>query len=65
MFTGFDLPVPRQWPSWIKPAFIHTIFLASAVFTSTRAFGSRRKSTLTRLKAQLAIVYQEIELLRE
>jgi len=29
------LPVPRQWSRHIKSAFIHTISLASATFTST------------------------------
>ncbi len=59
------LPVPRKWPTFIRSAFIHTISLASAVFTSTCALGSKRNATVTRQKAELSQAYQEIALLRE
>jgi len=59
------LQVPRQWSSCIKSAFIHTISLASAVFTSTCALAARRKSKHTRFKAELAMTYQEIALIQE
>ena len=65
MARYLPLPVPRQWPSCIKSAFIHTISLASAVFTSTQALGSKRKASATRSKAELAQTYHEIALLRE
>jgi hypothetical protein len=61
----FTLPVPRQWSEHIKSAFIHTISLASAAFTSTCALASKRKATVTRMKAELAQAYQEIALFRE
>jgi hypothetical protein len=59
------LPVPRQWSSCIKSAFLHTISLASAVFTSACVLGSKRKSIKTRQNAELAQAYHEIALLRE
>ena len=59
------LPVPRQWTKHIRSAFIHTISLASATFTSTCALASKRKASLTRMKSELAQAYQEIALLRE
>jgi transcriptional regulator with XRE-family HTH domain len=65
MARDFDIPIPRQWPSFIKSAFIHTISLASAVFTSAYILGSKRKSTNTRQNAELAQAYQEIALLQE
>lgn len=61
----FTLPVPRQWSRHIKSAFIHTISLASATFTSTCALASKRKLVATRMKAELAQAYQEISLLRQ
>jgi putative transposase len=65
MAHDYQIPVPRQWTSCVKSAFLQTISLASAVFTSTCALASKRKSTLTRLKAELAQAYQEIALLQE
>ena len=64
IMPNFALPVPRQWTKHIKSAFIHTISLASATFTSTCALASKRKATVTRLKAELAQAYQEIALLQ-
>ncbi|MBU0753987.1 MAG: DDE-type integrase/transposase/recombinase [Planctomycetes bacterium] len=61
----FALPVPRQWTKHIKSAFIQTISLASVTFTSTYALASKRKATVTRLKAELAQAYHEIALLQE
>lgn len=61
----FTFPVPRQWSKHIKSAFIHTISLASTAFTSTCALASKRRATVTRLKAELAQAYQKIALLRE
>ena len=62
---SFALPIPRLWTKHIKSAFIHTISLASATFTSTCALASKRKATVTRLKAELSQAYQEIALLRQ
>jgi len=62
---NLSLPVPRQWPKHIKSAFLHTISLASAVFSNTCALAEKRKSNHTRFKAELAQTYQEIALLRE
>ena len=61
---NFALPVPRQWTKNIKSAFIHTISLASATFTSTCALALKRMATVTRLKADNAQAYQEIALLQ-
>lgn len=63
--TNLALPIPRQWTKHIKSAFIHTISLASVTFASTCALASKRKSTLSRLKAELAQAYQEIARLRD
>jgi transposase InsO family protein len=60
MAHDYQIPVPRQWTSCIKSAFLHTISLASAVFTSACVLGSKRKSTNTRQNAELAQAYQEI-----
>ena len=62
---NFTPPIPRQWTKHIKSAFIHTISLSSAAFTSTCALASKRKATFTRLKAELTQTYQEIALLRK
>lgn len=59
------LQVPRQWPAQIRSAFIHTVSLASAVFTSTCALAANRKSTEPRHKSELAQAYHEIALLQE
>jgi hypothetical protein len=61
----FTLPVPRQWTKQIKSAFIHIISLASATITCTCALASKRKATVTRMKAELAQAYQEIALFRD
>jgi hypothetical protein len=61
----FILPVPRQWSKHIKLVFIHTISLASTAFTSTCALASKRRATVTRLKAELAQAYHEISLLEK
>jgi hypothetical protein len=47
MAHDYQIPVPRQWSSCIKSAFLHTISLASAAFTSTCAFASKRRATGT------------------
>lgn len=65
MAHDYQIPVPRQWTSCVKSAFLHTISLASAAFTSTCALALKRKATVTRLKAELAQAYQEIALLQE
>ena len=65
MTRNIVLTVPRQWPSCIKSAFLHTISLASAVFTSACVPGSKRKPTNTRQNVELAQAYQEIALLQE
>jgi hypothetical protein len=62
---SINLPVPRQWSEQVKSAFIHVISLASSAFTSTCALASKRRATVTRMKAELAQAYQEIALLRE
>jgi hypothetical protein len=59
---NFALPVPRLWMKNIKITFIHTISLASAIFTSTCARASIRMATVTRLKADNAHAYQGISL---
>ena len=59
------LPIPHQWPSSVKSAFIQAVSLASAVFTCSCVLSAKRKSRDTRKNAEFAQAYQENQLLRE
>ena len=65
MHIPTSMPIPRQWPSSVKSAFIHAVSLASAVFTCSCVLSAKRKSRDTRQNAELAQAYQENQLLRE
>ena len=59
------IPLPKDWSEHIKPAILHTIFLArtSIVVTRGRAAGSRRVHC--RLQAKLAEAEAETSRLKE
>ncbi len=60
-----DIPLPKRWPEHIKSAVLHTISLASMVFTSARGWAAKRADRLVRLQAELNETKSEITLLRE
>ena len=65
MHVPFSMPIPRQWPSSVKSALIHAVSLASAVFTCSCVLSAKRNSRDTRQNAELALAYQENQLLQE
>jgi hypothetical protein len=47
------IPLPKNWPEHINSAVLHTISLASVVFTSARGWAAKRADRLVRLQAEL------------
>jgi putative transposase len=60
-----EIPLPKKWQEHIKSAVLHSIALASTVFTATRGWAARRTDRLVRLQAELEMIGSEVALLRE
>jgi len=60
-----EIPLPKKWPEYIKSAVIHTISLASTVFTAAQGWAARRADRLVRLQSELEEARSEVALLRE
>ena len=60
-----DIPLPKRWPEHIKSAVLHSISLASMVFTSSRGWAAKRADGLVRLQAELNETESEMALLKE
>jgi hypothetical protein len=60
-----EIPLPKKWPEHVKSAVLHTIALASTVFTATHGWTAKRTDRLVRLQAELEEVESEVALLRE
>ncbi len=60
-----SVPLPAGWSKHVKAAVLHTISLAAAALTATRAWAADHRSTRVRLRAELDRIEQELELVRE
>ena len=60
-----EIPLPKRWPEHVKSAVLHSISLASMVFTSARGWAAKRADRLVRLQAELNETKSEIALLKE
>jgi len=60
-----EIPLPKKWPKHVKSAVLHTISLASTVFTAAHGWAARGADRLVRLQAELEEARSEVALLRE
>jgi len=60
-----EIPLPKKWPEHVKSAVLHTISLASTVFTAAHGWAAKRIDKLVRLQAELENAKSEIALLKE
>lgn len=60
-----EIPLPKKWPEHVKSAVLHTISLASTVFTAAHGWAANRADSLVLLQAELDYAKSEITLLKE
>ena len=65
-FSAFQgVPLPKDWPEYVKLAVIHSIALAHKAITYSRSFAIDSSIERVRLAAQLDRAQGDIALLRE
>ena len=65
MVQTVQIPLPKNWPVQKKSSILHTISLASTVFTSACGWTAKRADKIAHLQAELENAKSEIALLKE
>ena len=65
MAKSTTIPLPETWPKHIKSAVLHTLSLASVVFTSACGKMALKRNKFARLQVELKQAKSEISLLNE
>jgi len=60
-----EIPLPKNWPRYIKSSILQTISLASTVFISVCGWAAKGTDKLIRLRVELEQARSEIALLKE
>ena len=58
------IPLPEDWPGYVKAGIIHVISLAQVALTAARA-RARKRGVVARLRAKVEELAEEISRLRE
>ena len=65
VYKAPTIPLPVDWPKYVKTGILHVISLAQMASTAARAHAAKKRGIVARLRAELEEAQREISLLEE